>query len=163
MRSRFPDRAGAAALLIAAAVFVLGCPRRLHEEAPLARLSESDPSKRPPAPVTNPYAGNSYAMSEGQRLFTWYNCSGCHARGGGGIGPALMRKRWIYGGDPGHLYESIVDGRPNGMPAWRGRIPEYQVWQLVTFIGALQADRGIAAPPGPRQEHLQAGEGEVSR
>jgi cytochrome c oxidase cbb3-type subunit 3 len=25
------------------------------------------------------------------------NCSGCHANGGGGMGPALMDDEWIYG------------------------------------------------------------------
>jgi cytochrome c oxidase cbb3-type subunit 3 len=74
-----------------------------------------------------------------------------------------MDEAWIYGKDPASLYTSIVDGRPNGMPAWRGRIPDYQIWQLVSYVEALRADRGIAAPPGPREEHLQAGEGLVSR
>jgi cytochrome c oxidase cbb3-type subunit 3 len=141
--------------------------RRLHEAAPVAAIPSGaaapDGAGAPGARPVNPYDGNSYALSEGERLYDWYNCSGCHARGGGGIGPALMDRTWIYGKDPASLYTSIVDGRPNGMPAWRGRIPDYQVWQLVSYVQALKADRGIAAPPGPRQEHLQAGEGKVSR
>src|SRR5207245_319214 len=36
------------------------------------------------------YGGNAYAVSEGKRLFAAYNCSGCHANGGGGMGPPLM-------------------------------------------------------------------------
>ena len=114
-------------------------------------------------PVRNPYEDNAYAMTEGQRLYEWFNCSGCHARGGGGIGPALMDDYWKYGNTDGEIYTSIVEGRPNGMPAWGGRIPEFQAWQLVTYVQALRGDRGIAAPPGPREEHLQAGEGSVSR
>jgi len=74
-----------------------------------------------------------------------------------------MDRVWIYGDDPASLYSTIVGGRPNGMPAWRGKIPDYQVWQLVTYVEAMRAGRGIAAPPGPRQEHLQAGEGKISR
>jgi cytochrome c oxidase cbb3-type subunit III len=144
--------------------------RRLHETAPAAALAGS-PKGLPvqagvaptPQPLENPYENNSYAMAEGQRLFEWYNCAGCHFRGGGGIGPALMDDVWIYGKDPASLHKTIVDGRPNGMPAWRGKIPEYQVWQLVTYVENLKGDRGIAASPGPRQEHLQAGEGKVSR
>jgi cytochrome c oxidase cbb3-type subunit 3 len=114
-------------------------------------------------PVQNPYEDNAYAQTEGQRLFDWYNCSGCHARGGGGIGPPLMADVFRYGRDPGNIYRSIVDGRANGMPSWRGKMTEYQAWQLVTYVEALQGNRGIAAPPGPRQEHMQAGEGPVSR
>jgi hypothetical protein len=30
------------------------------------------------------YESNAYAVSQGKRLFTLYNCSGCHAQGGGG-------------------------------------------------------------------------------
>jgi cytochrome c oxidase cbb3-type subunit 3 len=85
------------------------------------------------------------------------------ARGGGGIGPALMDDVWIYGKEPGNVFATIVEGRPNGMPAWRGKIPEYQIWQIVTYVESLQADRGISSPPGPREEHLQAREGRPSR
>ena len=162
-----------AALLLCAASLSAACQkmqRRLHESAPAASLAggvvtrdAAAPSRPTPPVVGNPYEGNSYAVSEGQRLFEWYNCTGCHARGGGNIGPALMDDVWIYGKDPASLYSTIVDGRPKGMPAFRGRIPEYQIWQLVTYVQSLKADRGIAAPPGPRQEHLQAGEGSVSR
>ena len=82
----------------------------------------------------NPYDGNAYAISEGQRLFSWYNCTGCHANGGGGIGPPLIKTEWIYGGEPANLFDTIVKGRPNGMPAWGGKIPEYQIWQIVAFV-----------------------------
>jgi cytochrome c oxidase cbb3-type subunit III len=85
----------------------------------------------------NPYEGNAYAISEGQRLFNWYNCSGCHASGGGGIGPPLIKQEWIYGGEVANLFDTIVKGRPNGMPTWGGRIPEYQIWQIVTYVRSL--------------------------
>jgi cytochrome c oxidase cbb3-type subunit 3 len=114
-------------------------------------------------PTENPYHDNAYAMTEGQRLYEWFNCSGCHSRGGGGIGPPLMADDWRYGKNPGDIYSSIVDGRPNGMPSWRGRMTEFEAWQIVTYVQALRGDRGIAAPPGPRGEHMQAGEGSVSR
>ncbi len=111
----------------------------------------------------NPYEGNPYAISEGQRLFDWYNCSGCHSRGGGGIGPALMDDRWLYGATAPAIFRTIVQGAPNGMPAWGGRIPESQIWQLVAYVQALDADKKLADPPGPRQDHLQAGAGLKSR
>jgi cytochrome c oxidase cbb3-type subunit 3 len=102
------------------------------------RVSALQPSTGlPSAPVSNPYEGNAYALSEGQRLFTWYNCVGCHAHGGGGSGPALMDSIWIYGDSPEQIYASIVQGRPNGMPSFGGHIPDYQVWQLVTYVRSL--------------------------
>ena len=179
MKRRLPRAAAmpllfAGALVLVLSVFsIVGCQkmqRRLHESTPATALPAWSPGSQlhagvqpTPLPVKNPYEGSSYAMSEGQRLFEWYNCAGCHFRGGGGIGPALMDRVWIYGDDPASLYSTIVGGRPNGMPAWRGKIPDYQVWQLVTYVEAMRAGRGIAAPPGPRQEHLQAGEGKISR
>ena len=65
--------------------------------------------------VKNPYERNAFAISEGKRLFTWYNCVGCHAHGGGGMGPALMDEKWIYGSDPSQVFNSIAEGRPNGV------------------------------------------------
>jgi cytochrome c oxidase cbb3-type subunit 3 len=160
----------AAVLLVAAAGGCQRARRTLHVKTPFATRPQSIAlgtlqagPKSPPLPLKNPYENNAYAMTEGQRLYDWYNCGGCHFRGGGGIGPPFMAKVWRYGMDPGNIYESIVEGRPNGMPSWRGKIPEYQIWQIVTYVETLKGDRSIAAPPGPRQEHLQAGEGSSSR
>jgi cytochrome c oxidase cbb3-type subunit 3 len=165
----FRSRSRATDFLVLSGVLLIvgsGCrtsERTLHETAPLNAAAGTRASGSGGQPSQNPYEDNAYAMTEGQRLYQWFNCTGCHARGGGGIGPPLMADVWKYGKNPGDIYTSIVDGRPNGMPAWRGKMPEYEVWQLVTYLQALRADRGIAAPPGPREEHMQAGEGSVSR
>jgi cytochrome c oxidase cbb3-type subunit 3 len=91
----------------------------------------------PDPPVKNEYEENSYALSEGQHLFSAFNCTGCHAHGGGDKGPALMDDTWIYGSNPEQVFASIVEGRPNGMPAFRGKIPNHQVWQLVAYVRSL--------------------------
>lgn len=99
---------------------------------------------RPGAPlplvqVSNPYQGDRQAIDDGRRLFAWFNCSGCHSPGGGGaIGPPLYDDEWIYGGDAYSIYESIVEGRPDGMPTWGGKIPEEQVWKLVAYIQSMR-------------------------
>lgn len=87
--------------------------------------------------MKNPYEGNAYAISEGQRLYQWFNCVGCHSHGGGGMGPPLMDDKWIYGSDPENIFATIVEGRPNGMPSFRGKIPEYQVWQIVAYVQSM--------------------------
>jgi cytochrome c oxidase cbb3-type subunit III len=113
-----------------------------------SRQSDLQPGGRQTQPiVANPYEGSAYAISEGQRLFSWYNCTGCHANGGGGIGPPLIKQEWIYGGEPSNLFDTIVKGRPNGMPAWGGRIPEYQVWQLVAFVRSMNNLEPKSATP----------------
>jgi cytochrome c oxidase cbb3-type subunit III len=99
---------------------------------------------KPPAENVSMYDDNAFAVSEGKRLFRWYNCSGCHANGGGGMGPPLMDSEWRYGSDPASLYTSIVQGRPNGMPSFGGHIPDDQVWRIVAYVrsigGAIRSD-----------------------
>ena len=102
---------------------------------------------RPEPVVTNPYNSTAYDISEGQRVFDWYNCSGCHAHGGGAIGPPLIKQDWTYGGEPQNLFDTIVKGRPNGMPAWGGRIPEYQIWQIVAFVRSMNGQEPTSATP----------------
>ena len=92
---------------------------------------------KPPADNVSMYDDNAFAVNEGKRLYRWYNCSGCHANGGGNIGPALMDSAWIYGSDPASIYASIVQGRPNGMPSFGGHIPEDQVWRIVAYVRAM--------------------------
>jgi cytochrome c oxidase cbb3-type subunit 3 len=112
-------------------------------------LHPGGPIAAAPRPA-NPSNGNAYDIAEGQRLYDWFNCSGCHFNGGGGIGPPLIKTEWIYGGEPANLFDTIVKGRPNGMPAWGGRIPEYQIWQIVAFVrsmNGLQPSSATAARP----------------
>jgi cytochrome c oxidase cbb3-type subunit 3 len=100
------------------------------------------------------YEGNAYHISEGKRLFTWFNCVGCHAHGGGDSGPALMDDKWIYGGEIDQIYLTIVQGRPNGMPAFGGKIPSQQIWQLAAYIRSMGGHGPKAARPG-RDDHMQ--------
>jgi cytochrome c oxidase cbb3-type subunit 3 len=102
----------------------------------------------------NPYQDNAFAMAEGKRLYGWYNCVGCHANGGGGMGPALMDQQWIYGSEPAQIFASIVEGRPNGMPAFAGKINDQEVWELVAFVRSLS---GLARMDvaGGRDDHMQ--------
>lgn len=113
----------------------IACKREERNIAPITAAS-----RRPEAPDgvrPGPYDGNAYGISEGRRLFRWFNCSGCHSNGGGGMGPALMDDEWIYGASAQAIFETIVQGRPNGMPAFGGRISEDQIWQLVAFVRSL--------------------------
>jgi cytochrome c oxidase cbb3-type subunit 3 len=113
------------------------------------------------ATAWNPYENNAWAMSEGKQLYAWFNCAGCHAQGGGGIGPALMDDVWIYGSEPPQIFATIVGGRPNGMPSFAGRLSDQQVWQLVTYVRALsgQARLDVASS---RSDHMMVKPSEVS-
>jgi cytochrome c oxidase cbb3-type subunit III len=121
------------------------------------RDSKIQPGSRklPAAIGGSPYEGNAYAISQGQQLFDQYNCSGCHFHGGGGIGPPLMDDDWVYGSSPANIYESISEGRPNGMPSFGGHIPDAQIWQLVAFVRSVGGLEGQAAT-APRVEGMQS-------
>jgi cytochrome c oxidase cbb3-type subunit III len=138
------------ALLLALAV--TGCEReqrRFSEIAPLSGRPQPQantelqpgmlgaPGAQSKATVPAPYRENAWAISEGKRLYTWFNCVGCHAHGGGGMGPPLMDQKWIYGSDPESIHATILEGRPNGMPAFGGKLADQQVWQLVAYVRAL--------------------------
>jgi cytochrome c oxidase cbb3-type subunit 3 len=118
-------------------------------------LSDLQPgTQTPPPEIKNEYEGNAYALSEGKRLYSAYNCNGCHSQGGGGMGPALMDERWLYGSKPAQVFATIVEGRPNGMPSFRGRVPDYQVWQLSAYVRSMSGNSPSDAAPS-RDDHIQ--------
>ena len=161
-------RAATVALLVVIAA-VAGCERERRDfgESPsgataIASLRMSHvagSSSNVATPLKNDYEDNAYALAEGKRLFHWYNCSGCHAEGGGDKGPALMDNVWIYGSEPADVFATIVQGRPNGMPAWGGRIPEKEVWELVAYVRSLSGLVSKQAAPN-RADAIQAREPE---
>ena len=147
------------------ALIVTSCEReeRRYQELPAA---SSRPQSTPvsglepglPAaqqPVSSPYQENAYGIAEGKRLYSAFNCNGCHAMGGGGIGPALMDDKWIYGSAPDQIYSSISQGRPNGMPTFGARVPSQQIWQLVAYVQSLsvQVPRDVMSS---RSDNLNA-------
>lgn len=108
------------------------------EASQLQRVPVSGLHMGPTAQMKNPYAGNRQAWMEGKKLFNAMNCAGCHAPGGGGgMGPSLSDKVWIYGNSPGQIYLSILHGRPNGMPQWGTVLPPQAIWALVTYVETL--------------------------
>jgi cytochrome c oxidase cbb3-type subunit III len=132
------------------------------ERASAIRMSELQPgSVVSTSADKNLYDENAYAVAEGGRLYEWFNCVGCHFHGGGGIGPPLMDEQWIYGSEPENIFASIVEGRPNGMPSFRGKIPNDQVWQLTAYVRSLSGLVPKAAAPA-RSDHMNSNSPEQS-
>ena len=126
-------------------------------------LSDLRPGETQPPPVLkNEYEENAYAMNEGKRLYEWFNCVGCHAHGGGGMGPPLMDDKWLYGGQPDQIFKTIVEGRPNGMPSFRYKIPDNQVWQLAAYVRSMSGQVPFDAAPG-RSDDINATKPEQSK
>ena len=95
--------------------------------------------------LKNPYAGNAAAIATGAKLFISYNCLDCHgAEGSGAMGPSLADGRWHFGGDDSELFESIYQGRPDGMPAWGSAIAPDQIWMLVSYVKSLNGGKDVS-------------------
>jgi cytochrome c oxidase cbb3-type subunit III len=94
------------------------------------------------------YYDNADAVNTGRILFGQFNCSGCHSNGGGGMGPSLMDDEWIYGGRLEQIHNSIEEGRPNGMPAWGGKILDQQIWQIAAYVRSMSLPETLAAQTG---------------
>lgn len=103
------------------------------------------------AMIDNPFEGRQTAVAQGKTLFAQMNCAGCHGYDlAGAMGPDLTDRYWRYGGTPGAIYQSIANGRPQGMPAWRQALPPADIWMLVSYI---QSHGGVTPTAG-----YQAGE-----
>jgi cytochrome c oxidase cbb3-type subunit 3 len=94
--------------------------------------------------LRNPHEGDAGAVATGAKLFVAYNCIDCHgADGSGAMGPSLADGRWHFGGAPAEVFESIYQGRPEGMPAWGSLISPDQIWMLVSYVRSLEAGRNV--------------------
>ena len=115
-------------------------------------------SGAPPAvyfALDKPYESNAYNLSQGKRLYSWFGCKACHADGQGSVGPGFLDGWWYYGPEMVSIFASIRDGRRHGMPAFRDKIPETQLWQLVSYVRALGGLVPSVRLPA-RSDHLQA-------
>jgi cytochrome c oxidase cbb3-type subunit 3 len=111
---------------------------------------------------TSMYDDNAFAVSQGKRLYKWYNCNGCHGAGGGSIGPALMDAEWRYGSDPASIFATIMQGRPQGMPSFGGHIPEDQAWMIVAYVRSMSG--GVSKDVAPsRSDGIYPGNPENAR
>jgi mono/diheme cytochrome c family protein len=119
-------------------VYVAGDSLQLmaHDEI----LPAGFPQSTKPLQLKNPYEGDKAAIGTGGKLFIAYNCLDCHgADGSGAMGPSFQDGRWHFGGAPGEVFESIYQGRPDGMPAWGGRITNDQIWMLTAYVRSLSS------------------------
>ena len=91
------------------------------------------------------YYDNQNAVTIGKALFYSMNCSGCHSNGGGGMGPSLLSGPRRYGGRLEQIRQSIADGRPNGMPSWRARLSDADLWRLAAYVRSMSLPATLAA------------------
>jgi cytochrome c oxidase cbb3-type subunit 3 len=67
-----------------------------------------------------------------------------------------MDDEWIYGGRLEQIHQTIVQGRPNGMPSWGGKIPDEQIWQITAYVRSMSLPATLAAQNGPTPSQTPA-------
>ena len=155
------------ALTVACATLVASCGKSDGGSTAVAPQSEPGPTAVGDIPLgdvvgaarstlatqfPNPYANDPQAVQQGHDLFIKMNCAGCHGYGAkGAMGPNLTDGYWRYGGVPASIFNSIYQGRPQGMPAWNPALPPQDIWKLVAYIQSL----GGSYPAGEYQAWLQ--------
>jgi cytochrome c oxidase cbb3-type subunit 3 len=96
--------------------------------------------------LVNPHEGDKKAIATGANLYVSYNCIDCHgADGSGAMGPSLADGRWHFGGTSAEVFESIYQGRPEGMPAWGSLLNDDQIWMLVSYVRSLNGGKDVTS------------------
>jgi len=98
----------------------------------LARVPPSDHQK------TNPYGGQPQAVAAGRNIFEEH-CAKCHGENAEGVKkrPSLRTERIQQQATEGDLHWLLVNGSmKKGMPSW-AKLPDPQLWQLVTYLKSL--------------------------
>jgi cytochrome c oxidase cbb3-type subunit 3 len=95
--------------------------------------------------LTSPFGADPQVRTVGSQLYLSYNCIDCHGMdGSGAMGPSLADGRWRFGGTANEVFESIYQGRPEGMPAWGGRISDADIWRLVAYVRSLEIGKDVS-------------------
>lgn len=105
-----------------------------------------EPHRNPEAQkLKNPEPNNDETRDAGKKLYARH-CASCHGPGGkgdggmalaGGTPSDLTDETWDYGSTDGEIFVSIRDGVSADMLAYKEKLTEKQIWQVVSFIRSL--------------------------
>ena len=86
------------------------------------------------AKLKNPFFGQAEHIKGGRKLYDRH-CASCHGKEGEGTRKIMaVRSERILKAGPGALFWFLKNGSSTaGMPGW-SRLPDQQLWQLVTFL-----------------------------
>ena len=87
--------------------------------------------------VKSSYSGDEAAIAEGAKIYA-SSCAACHkADGTGGIGSDLTAEL-KFGDSPKDIYESIGNGREEGMPPFRLQLGKTRILKVMAFMETLR-------------------------
>jgi cbb3-type cytochrome c oxidase subunit III len=105
-----------------------------------------EPRRNPEAQkLKNPEPQNSESVEAGKKLYQRY-CAACHGPNGKGDGglalsggePSdLTDAAWDYGSTDGEIFVVIRDGVSADMLAYKTKLTEKQIWQVVNYIRSI--------------------------
>jgi len=102
------------------------------------------------AKLKNPVPRNVESIEAGRKLYQRH-CASCHGRGGKGDGglalsggePSdLTDDVWDYGSTDGEIFVAIRDGLSADMLAYKEKMKEKEIWQVVNFVRSLGPKQG---------------------
>lgn len=113
----------------------------------VALTTEAQTPKRNPEAqkLTNPETSNAETLDAGKKLYLRY-CASCHgkeAKGDGGMSLSggtpsdLTDETWDFGSTDGEIFVAIRDGVSADMLAYKDRLNEKQIWQVVSYLRSL--------------------------
>ncbi len=95
--------------------------------------------------LKNPEPKNAETLEAGKKLYARH-CASCHGpqgKGDGGMALAggapsdLTDETWDYGSTDGEIFTAIRDGVSADMLAYKDKLNDQQIWQVVAFIRSL--------------------------
>ena len=134
-----------------AAGAVTGCQREERDTRPYSRLGDGDQpvavttlepgGQRPDTSDSKAgeFEANAFHMAEGKRLFLLVQLLRMPCQWRRRNGPCSDgRKMDLRQLDREASTPRFVDGRPNGMPTFRNKIPDDQIWEISAYVRSLE-------------------------
>lgn len=110
----------------------------------------STPHRHPEAQkMKNPVPSDEASITEGRKLYLRH-CASCHGQTGkgdgsmalaGGTPSNLVDETWDHGSSDGEIFVVIRDGVSSDMEAYKDKLTEKQIWQVVNFIRSLNPQK----------------------
>ena len=123
------------ALALAALWFAMGMSQQAQE-----------PRRNPEAQkLKNPEPKTAESVEAGKKLYQRF-CASCHgpnAKGDGGMALSggtpsdLTDETWDFGSTDGEIFVAIRDGVSSDMLAYKEKLNERQIWQIVHYLRSI--------------------------
>ncbi|MEO6724960.1 MAG: cytochrome c [Blastocatellia bacterium] len=109
-------------------------------------VQAQEPRRNPEAQkLKNPEANSAESIEVGKASYKRH-CASCHGPNGkgdggmalsGGTPSDLTDDTWDYGSTDGEIFVAIRDGVSSDMLAYKEKLNEKQIWQIVNFIRSI--------------------------